>query len=73
MHNRNRDLIFGVIGILVLAILALVVIDLAETSRGQIDTYGTVPDYNFVEMNGEEFGKLQMFGKYSIVNFFFTS
>ena len=73
MHNKNRDLILGVIGILMLAIIALVVIDLAETSRGQIDTYGTVPDYNFIEMNGDEFGKLQMFGKYSIVNFFFTS
>ena len=73
MHNKNRDLILGVIAVLMLAIISLVIIDLADTSRAQIGIFGQVPDFTFVEKNGEAFGKQEMLGKYHIVNFFFTS
>ncbi len=73
MYHKNRDLIIGVIGVLLLAIVSLVIIDLADTSRAQLDTFGPVPDFTFVEKSGDEFGKKDMLGKYNIVNFFFTS
>ncbi len=73
MHPKNRDLMLGVIAVFLLAIISLVIIDLANTSRTEIDFYGTVPDFTFVERNGEAFGNQQMLGKYHIVNFFFTS
>ncbi len=72
MHNKNRDLILGIIIVLLLAIISLVSIDLADTSRAQIEIYGQVPNFTFVEMNGEAFGKQEMLGKFHIVNFFFT-
>ena len=51
MHNKNRDLILGIIIVLLLAIISLVSIDLADTSRAQIEIYGQVPDFTLGRSN----------------------
>lgn len=70
---KYRGLILGIVAVFVLAVAALVVIDLAEESRRQIPVLGSVPDFTFTERSGTPFGKEQMTGKINIINFFFTS
>jgi protein SCO1/2 len=73
MHRKNRDILFGITAVIVLAVIALLVIELANRSRERIEVYGQVPEFDFVEMDGESFGSEDMLGTISIVNFFFTS
>ena len=57
----------------ILALIALFVIDMANKSRADLPVLGEVPAFQFVERNGTPFGKNDMKGTISIVNFFFTS
>jgi len=66
-------LILGVSGALILALLGLIVIEIAHESRQSLDQLGVVPEFSFIDQNGNIFGKEQMMGHLNIVNFFFTS
>jgi protein SCO1/2 len=67
-----RTLLLGVSGALILSIIGLIVIEMAQDSLQAPDQLGVVPDFYFVDQNGNTFGKPQMLGKINIVNFFFT-
>ncbi len=68
-----RGLLFGVSGAFILALIGLLVIEMAVESRRTLDELGMVPEFSFVDQNGKLFGQAQMLGKINIVNFFFTS
>jgi protein SCO1/2 len=68
-----EKIIYSTLGVLVLAILALLVIDSANQSRYEIPDYGVIPDFQFTERSGLPFGKTELKGKISILNFFFTN
>ena len=72
MDKSNRGLIYGLAAMILLAVIGLVVIDLANISRGTIEDYGSLPEFSFTGHHGEPFGSQEMKGKISIVNFFFT-
>jgi len=72
MNTSNRGLIYGLAAIILLAVIGLVVIDLANISRSTIENYGSLPEFSFISHHGEPFGSEEMKGKISIVNFFFT-
>jgi len=73
MKNPNRQILYGLIIIAVLNGFALFAIKWANQSRAALDSYGSVPEFNFVERSGDAFGKQQMLGKINVLNFFFTS
>jgi len=73
MYHKNRDLFIGLTSIVILAVVGLLVINMANTSRDQVVILDPVPDFSFIEKNGESFGLDNMKTKISIVNFFFTS
>lgn len=56
-----------------LAIAAFLVIEKANQSRSNLPTYGEVPGFTFKDSQGNLFGKEQLLGKISIIDFFFTS
>jgi protein SCO1/2 len=68
-----KNSIWGLTGIFLLALIALLVIDLSNRSRIPLAEYSQVPDYKFIERSGKVFGKQDMLGKINIVNFFFTT
>ncbi len=49
------------------------VINSAESSREELTTYGTVPQFEFTERSGDTFGSLDMQGNICVVDFIFTS
>lgn len=60
-------IVFGI-----LATVAFVVIDKANRSRMELPILNEVAQFEFVERSGEPFGKDQLLGKISVVDFFFT-
>jgi protein SCO1/2 len=68
-----KIIIYSILSVFLFAILALVVIDYANESRYEIADYGAIPEFQFTERSGQPFGKAQMIGKISILNFFFTN
>jgi protein SCO1/2 len=70
---KIKELFISIIILLVLSVLALIVINIANKSRGDLPILGEVPEFNFVERNGMAFGSDNMTGKINIVNFFFTT
>jgi len=76
MNSRtNFSKIFMLIGgvVVVLAIIAGVIIQQAQQSQAALTTYGTVPEFTFVNQDGEDFGSEQMEGKITVLDFFFTN
>ncbi len=72
--SKNFKIIYiSAIVLLLMAVTALVVIETAEFSRGNLPVLGTVPEFTFTERSGVPFGSREMLGKINIVNFFFTS
>lgn len=45
----------------------------ADTSRGQLPVLGEVPQFQMTDQNGQPFGRDNMLGHITIVDFFFTS
>jgi len=45
----------------------------ADTSRGQLPILGEVPQFHMTDQNGQPFGRDDMLGHITIVDFFFTS
>jgi protein SCO1/2 len=66
-------LIIILIAMLILATLALVVVNRAAKSRSEIPVLDYLPEFEFTESNGRPFGLTQMKGKINIVDFIFTS
>jgi len=56
----------------VLALAALIVLNEARKSRAEMPVYGQLPDFSYIEQNGKQFGRADMLGKVSIVDFIFT-
>jgi protein SCO1/2 len=75
MDNRPKlkGLFLGIIILFFLCVSALIIIDLANTSRGDLPILGELPEFRFTERNGSSFGNTDMQGKINIVNFFFTT
>jgi len=73
IEKKFRNVIISIVVIVCLAMLTLVVVDMANRSRAQIPDLGLSPEMNLVERSGSAFGKSNMLGKISVVNFFFTS
>jgi len=72
-NNQKKNVYLFVVLVVVLAVIALIVIDLANESRSDLPVLGEVPVFEFVERSGLPFAKNEMTGKINIVNFFFTS
>ena len=69
----SRKIYIAVIILFGLAAGALIVIDLANQSRADMQVYGEIPEFEFTERSGRPFGSEQIRGKITILNFFFTS
>jgi protein SCO1/2 len=69
----SKKIYIILIFLIVLASGALIVIDLANQSRADMQVYGEIPEFEFTERSGRPFGSEQIRGKITILNFFFTS
>jgi protein SCO1/2 len=67
-----RGLLLAVSVALVMMIIAAVVVNRAERSRGTLPIYGNVPEFNYTECRGGAFGLKNMLGNISVVDFIFT-
>jgi len=65
-------LIIFVAAILVLAVGAWLVLKQADSSRTELPVLGNLPDFEFVKQDGRPFGKSDMLGSISVVDFIFT-
>lgn len=45
----------------------------ADTSRGELPALGNIPEFQMTDQNGQAFGRDDMLGHITIVDFFFTS
>ena len=73
MTNKTSGLVIGIVAVFLLALLALVVIEMAQQSRYKLPDYGVIPDFRFTERSGAAYGTDEMKGKINVVNFFFTN
>jgi protein SCO1/2 len=76
MASKRRTLnglIIGAIVILILLLGATAVIQWAQHSRNQLPVLGTVPSFEMTNHRGETFGREDLMGKISIVDFIFTN
>lgn len=76
MSNNSRVLprlfLLIVAAMILLALLALLVVNRAEFSRREMPVYGVVPDFEFVDQEGQPFGREDMLGRINLVYFGFT-
>lgn len=70
--NAKRGLIAGMVAALVLAVFAVIILRQADQSKSELPVYGEVPEFTFVNQDGEAFGSADLFGKVSVVDFIFT-
>jgi protein SCO1/2 len=70
---KLKGFFLGILILFFLCVSALIIIDLANTSRGELPILGEVPEFLFTERSGSSFGNENMEGKINIVNFFFTT
>lgn len=61
------------VNVICLALIAFFVVEQAEAERTNVPVVSAVPEFQFVERNGEPFGLAELKGKVNIVEFFFTS
>jgi len=59
--------------VLILAVIAAVTIRQADQSRADIPVLGTVPDFQYVNQNGDVYGAADLEGKITVLDFIFTS
>ncbi len=57
----------------VLGIAALLLLQQAERAKDEIPVYGEVPEFTFVNQDGEPFGLADMTGRVNVVDFIFTN
>jgi cytochrome oxidase Cu insertion factor (SCO1/SenC/PrrC family) len=70
---KLKSIYISIIILFLLAVSALIVIELANRSRADLPVLGEVPAFEFTERSGSVFGKNDMKGTINIVNFFFTN
>ena len=73
MKSNIKIIILSSISLFLLALIALLVISLADQSRSEMPILGKVPGFSFTERSGLKFGTEEMRGRINIVNFFFTN
>jgi len=56
----------------ILAVMALLVINQARRSRAEIPILAQLPEFTFIQQNGQPFELINMKGKISVVDFIFT-
>ena len=70
---RPRNIIIAACAVVILfALAAMFVIKKAEHSRASIEVYGHVPQFEFTERSGAEFGLENLKGSLNVVDFIFT-
>lgn len=74
MPNAKRTGLFtaGIVAALLLAVFAIVILNQAEKSRADIPVIAQMPDFEFVNQDGQPWGSAQMRGKISVLDFVFT-
>ena len=70
--KKNRWIIVVGAALLIIMIGAMRVIQQAQNSQANLPLLYKLPDFNFVERNGQPFGLKQMKGKINVVDFIFT-
>lgn len=70
---KIKGLFVSILILFLLSVSALIVIDLANTSRSDLPVLGEVPKFEFTERSGSSFGNDNMQDVINIVNFFFTT
>ncbi len=74
--KQNRGIPWGIwVGLaiaLVLVLAALFVLQRAEKSRAELPIIAAVPPFQFTESSGRSFGRQDLQGKISVVDFIFT-
>jgi protein SCO1 len=66
-------LVAGAMVIATLAVLGMFILSSADKSKLEIPVYGVVPEFEFVTQDGSVFGRENLLGKISVVDFFFTT
>lgn len=61
-----------VAAMVLLAALALLVVNRAQFSRQELPVYGVVPDFEFLDQEGQTFSREDMLGRINLVYFGFT-
>jgi len=59
--------------VVILAIIAAVVISNANNSKADIPVYRSMPEFQFVDQNGQPFGTGDLKGKITVLDFFFAN
>lgn len=74
MSNKKRFgmLTAGLVLAVVLAVFATVVLRQADRSRADIPVIQPVPEFDFINQDGQAFGSANLMGKISVVDFIFT-
>lgn len=72
-ESSLKTIILGLSGVFLLSLIALLVINLSNESRIPPVNFKTVPDFKMEERSGRIFGRQDLLGKISVVNFFFSS
>lgn len=70
--KKTGMLVTGGVLVVILAVFATLVLRQAESSKNQLPVLGVMPEFSFVNQDGEPFGSAQMMGKVSVVDFMFT-
>ncbi|MEW5702319.1 MAG: SCO family protein [Candidatus Zixiibacteriota bacterium] len=68
----GRIVILALAGLLVIAMIGAYAIHLSNRSRLALPVLGQVPEFTFTERSGETFGRRDLMGKISVVDFIFT-
>lgn len=65
--------IWGISIVIILAVIAWVVINQAQKSRADLESFGSIPNFEFVNQDGNPFGSEQIKGKVTVLDFIFTN
>ncbi|MCF7805863.1 MAG: SCO family protein [Candidatus Marinimicrobia bacterium] len=73
--KRSLPVVFvwGFSIVLILAIVAWVVINQAHRSRADLPSYGDIPQFEFVNQDGDPFGTEEIMGEITVLDFIFTN
>jgi protein SCO1 len=66
-------IVAGALVIATLAVFGSFVLSSADKSKTEIPVYGSVPDFEFISQDGMLFGRTNLIGKITVVDFFFTT
>lgn len=73
MKNVPKIFLWFGAGVIIMGVVAAVVIGQAKKSQANLPEYGEVPQFQFVNQDGEPFGLEDMKGKVTVLDFIFTN